>query len=450
MPNHLTRRQFISKSVQSLSVLPLSQRFRNGNNVLWVWSGAMQPTSVRIKAKLLTEGKEIRLLVSTALDLSNPLIFAPESISERLVVDFSAENLTPDTRYYYGIRIDGTIDPEQGRTHTSKDGSYAFTFGFASCARTDSQSGVFNSINAADPLFFMQLGDMHYENIGINDPTLYHNAYDGVLASSRQRALYSQMPIGYMWDDHDYGPNNSDASSPSRPAARATYQEVVPHYPLAFGSGQIPINYAFTVGRVRFIVTDTRSERDEPSYTDPTRSMFDPAQKDWLKQELLKARDSHVATFWAGTSPWIADPPGAQPDNWSGYKFEREELSNFIIKNRINNLFYISGDVHMLAADDGTNNRYSTSGLRGFPVFQAAAMDQSGSSFSNNTYSAGQFPREHQYALVHVHDNGGRTIGIEYVGIHTYHGEQLRLSLASPYQFDWFDHQVSLPIVMNE
>lgn len=38
-----------------------------------------------------------------------------------------------------------------------------------------------------------------------------------------------------------------------------------------------------------------------------------------------------------------------------------------------------SGDAHLLAVDDGSNNDYSTYGGAGFPLFQSAPMDQYGS-----------------------------------------------------------------------
>ncbi len=41
---------------------------------------------------------------------------------------------------------------------------------------------------------------------------------------------------------------------------RQAYREVVPHYPLVH-AGDGPINQAFTIGRVRFVLTDNRSER---------------------------------------------------------------------------------------------------------------------------------------------------------------------------------------------
>lgn len=49
-----------------------------------------------------------------------------------------------------------------------------------------------------------------------------------------------------------------------RTRARLAYQQFFPHYPLAAGSGNVPIQQAFTVGRVRFIITDLRYVSPSP------------------------------------------------------------------------------------------------------------------------------------------------------------------------------------------
>jgi hypothetical protein len=57
-------------------------------------------------------------------------------------------------------------------------------------------------------------------------------------------------------------------NSPSKPAARAAYQRYFPHYPLAASNSNnpdnadLPIYQAFTMGRVRILLTDSRSEAD--------------------------------------------------------------------------------------------------------------------------------------------------------------------------------------------
>src|SRR6185369_569902 len=105
-------------------------------------------------------------------------------------------------------------------------------------------------------------------NIDKNDARLFRAAWQTTLTSPAQAALYRSVPLAYIWDDHDFGPNDGDSTAPGRVASRLTYQEFMPHYPLGAGAGDVPIYQAFTIGRVRFILTDLRSERSPDSVPD--------------------------------------------------------------------------------------------------------------------------------------------------------------------------------------
>jgi alkaline phosphatase D len=259
----------------------------------------------------------------------------------------------------------------------------------------------------------MHMGDFHYENIGVNDPDLFRDAFETVLGSSTQSSLYRNVPIAYVWDDHDYGPNNSDSTAPGRTAARLTYQEYVPHYPLAAGTGDVPIYQTFSVGRVKFIVADSRSARSPASATDnASKTMLGVSQKTWFKQELLNADGVFPLIVWVNSLPWIGV---TGDDGWYRYTIERREIADFIKDNGIAGLCMISGDAHMIAIDDGANSDYATGGGAGFPVMHAAALDRSGS-VKGGPYSEGAFPGGGQFGLMTVTDTGGPMIDVLWSG----------------------------------
>ena len=439
----INRRRFITQGVRGVASMIFGRNLLSPHSnqlVQWMWSGALTTSSIQVKSKLWTNGENVRLVASVQTDLSQPIFsdaVSANSNNERIAA-LHLTNLQPGTQYYYAVEVDGVLDVKRGRFRTPTAGAYSFTVCFASCARTNSTSQVFRRIAEVDPLLFIHLGDMHYENIAVNNPAIFHAAFDTVLASNAQSPLYENVPVAYIWDDHDYGPNNSDSLSPSRTASRMAYQQAVPHHALAAGAGNVPIYRAFTIGRVRFILTDTRSERDANSvhYQDPNKTMLGAAQKAWLKQELLAAQNSHAAIVWACSVPWLADFPNIEDDKWNAFEVERRELANFIQDNQIDKLFYIAGDVHMLAADDGRNNLYADGATSGFPVFQAAALDQSGSTLPSNTYSEGQWPREHQFGQINIMDNGGLGVEIEYIGRNIWFGDRINLKLTSPYNLN--------------
>ncbi len=440
----ISRRTFLAVAWQTSAAwllrrwLKLRPTTASNHFVLTLWSGAITPDSGRVNARIDHDSATVRLIVSQQPDFSQPRYSAYQSANlneNNRMVSLAIDGLQADTRYYYAIEADGLPDTiNTGEFHTPAAGPFSFTVAFSACAITASSHPVFNTIRQYQPLFFLHTGDLHYADIDSNDRHRYRQAFDAVLAAPAQAALYRVVPIAYMWDDHDYGPNDSDATAPGRLAARLTYQEYVPHYPLVAGSGDVPIYQAFTIGRVRFILTDTRSERTPKIAPDnAAKTMMGAAQKTWFKQELLNANGVYPVIIWVSTSPWLADPPGSGDDNWAGYTTERQELADFIANHGIHSLFMLSGDVHMVAIDDGRNNLYGSNGLRGFPIMQAAALDRPNSSWlPDNDYSDGQFPGSGQFGLMTIMDDGGPLVRLTWSGRNHLDHELTHLEMTAP------------------
>jgi phosphodiesterase/alkaline phosphatase D-like protein len=235
----------------------------------------------------------------------------------------------------------------------------------------------------------------------------------------------------YMWDDHDYGDNDSDSTSPSRPAARAVFHSDLPHPPLEAGAGNNPVYFTLDVGRCRFIFTDNRSERTPYTVADsPSKTVLGARQKQWFKEQLLAAsNDPNIkAIFWVNSFPWTGTSQyGANPpvEHWAAYPTERKELADFIKNNNIRKLFILSGDMHACAIDDGRtwdfaqdkdNPVYNGHGL---PVFQAAPLGNNSSS-KGGPYLIGPAVLggfKYQAGVVTVSDSGGDSVLINFTGI---------------------------------
>jgi hypothetical protein len=309
------------------------------------------------------------------------------------ILSISLKNLEPATLYYYGIiRKDSTDDgrenillPGRFKTFGVENEPYNFTVALASCAQTGSKSVVFDEITAENLDLFIHMGDLHYEDIADNNLQKRLDAIATVLASSQQSQLYRSTGLAYMYDDHDFGDNNAGAYfeiEGARDMALQSYQIAIPHYPLAaqqssiFNTSQVLANYqAFTIGTVRFLLSDLRSEAT-------TDSMYSAEQRAWLRTELAQA-SNYDFMIWITTKPWIGEPESGD-DAWLGYAKDRQELSDWIAEvigdanQGPQNLLAVSGDAHMLAFDDGTNTYYGSS---------ADNNNQSTTTTSNATYS---------------------------------------------------------------
>lgn len=274
------------------------------------------------------------------------------------------------------------------------------------------------------------MGDLHYHNIDVNDVSLFRSAYDLMFASAAGRAMLAMdLPFAYMWDDHDYGPDNSDKTAPGRLAALQTYREFVPHYELQAGEDdpQSAIYQAFTIGRVRFILTDLRSQRTPNLAPDvPSKTVLGAKQKKWFKQELVRAtEDPGIALIvWCSTMPWNDDER-----KWGYFRHEQQELINYMKGHNLNKwvpIVIVSGDAHMLAVDDGS---YSPGNLT---TLHAAALGRPGS-IKGGPYSHGLFAGSGQYGLLDITDDGGsRAPCIYYRGMSMTEGQLLEFDTCHP------------------
>jgi phosphodiesterase/alkaline phosphatase D-like protein len=321
------------------------------------------------------------------------------------VAVFGFAGLEPAAAYRYRVRRPGGPTIE-GAFRTFGEGPWSFRLAFSACADTGSASAVFDAIRNTRPDLFIHTGDLHYEDITRNEPARFRRAFDDVMNSPAQSRLYRSVPIAYTWDDHDFGGNGSDATSPAKPAALDVYRQVVPHYPLQ-NEEREGIHQAFTIGRVRVIMTDARSQRTSSRIAPQGRSMLGSAQLEWLKDQLSRAADAPLV-LWVNTVPWIA-PPGSGSDNWGSYAREREEIATKIQQLGLTRrLVMLSGDAHMVAIDDGTHSNYATGSSRsskGFVVMHAAPLDRK-TSVKGGPYSHGVSARRGQFGIVDIIDDG--------------------------------------------
>jgi hypothetical protein len=376
--------------------------------VRWTWSGAVDSDSFTVTAVLRDPAAELTLVVTDAAG-EEVLRSSPLAVDDvDAPVRFTADSLSPGTDYRYVFESEGVADEgHAGVVTTFPDGPASLTLAFGSCARTKSNGAVFDTILGLDPDFYVIAGDLHYRNIAKDDPSLFASAYREVHDSPGQSRLYRNVPIAYVWDDHDFGTNDSDSTSASRPAAWQSYREFVPHYELAEpDSGSI--NQAFSIGRVRVVMLDTRSHRLASDGV-----LLGQEQLEWFLDELLTARDTHALTIVVSPTAWIgAAESGA--DHWGGFAGERDRIGGFLAEHTIDNVVLVGGDAHMVAVDDGSNSGYG--GDDGFPVLQAAALDRRGS-VKGGPHTGGQFPGGGQFGVVEVTDTGGDQIEVELLGL---------------------------------
>lgn len=387
-----------------------------------MWVGAPGHDAMRVRAKV--SGTSPRLVVSTSQLLANPIYVGPVVADAQGVATFDVTGLTPGTRYWCAVETSGTPDTSvmgRFRTLAGAPGTpVSYTMATWTCAglspRFPGHTGyvsthpVLNTITDwIDPDFLMQGGDLHYANIATASLTAYRDAIDAVLHKTGTPNLSRQLrqvPTVYCWDDHDFGANDSDSTSPGRTQAAQVYRERVPHYPLAQPTG--PIYHSFVVGRVLHIVSDVRYDRTPDGAIDnASKTMLGAAQLAWMEQ-LLATSDAEFLV-WTMPSQWM----GTSDDSWAVFSYERNIVTQMLkapggdpSKDWTNRMVQVSGDVHALVVESGEGNRWG-----GFPILVAASVDSSAGGAQSGIYKLdGRYvttsPGRNRYGTVQIVDDG--------------------------------------------
>jgi len=155
--------------------------------------------------------------------------------------------------------------------------------------------------------------------------------------------------------------------------AQRVYRDLVPHPPLERPDD---IGQSFVIGRLRFVLTDTRSHR-RPA-TDGSGTLLGAAQEAWLIDEARAARSAGQLLVWVSPTPWIGTASPSS-DTWAGFAEERRRVADALVVAGLDDVVMLAGDAHMVAIDDGTHSDYTTAGGGGFPVAHGSALDRRGS-----------------------------------------------------------------------
>ncbi len=259
------------------------------------------------------------------------------------------EGLQPDTQYYYLPLLDGEpalLPPYPAFTTAPEKGTERqLRVAFGSCVgnRGYHSAASFGEMAARRNFdLLMMLGDNHYGNT--TDPQLLTDYYfmlrtvDGFARISREKPVYA------IWDDHDYGPNNSDGTLKGKENSLRIFRQwwANPGYGQPDNPG---CYYKFHRNGIDFFMLDCRYYRT-PNKTpdDGTKTMLGPKQLAWLKENLSDSKAKFKIV--ASGSEWQTL---TQPDCWSSFARERQEIFDHITNNNIEGVVFLSGDRHFTA-----------------------------------------------------------------------------------------------------
>lgn len=205
----------------------------------------------------------------------------------------------------------------------------------------ESSDTLFSSMSKLSGDFMLWLGD----NIYLRTPDfdshtgIYHR-YTDFKTQSYIQPFWTQMHHYAIWDDHDFGPNNSDRSYLYKDLTRQAFMDFWANP--TYGREEQGIYTEFRWSDCNFLLLDNRFFRTPNGMPGEDISILGADQKQWLKDRLLSAKGSFV--FVAIGGQFLN--PSTVYENHSNYAKEREEIIQFIHDNDIKNVVFLSGDRH--------------------------------------------------------------------------------------------------------
>jgi alkaline phosphatase D len=379
---------------------------RGGRFAQGVLSGDPAPDAITLLTVVDGVGGAGRVRLEVARDPDVRRVVAQRDILTTGAVGHSVKarvtGLKPHTRYWYRFETrDRHSRAGRFQTALPPDSRAPVRFGFFSCADfTHGYYNAFERLAREDLDFVISLGDYIYaetyrtvaQGTAVRDDTvgkpnphydwILHEA--GTLSEYRAkyalyrsdpalRRMHAAFPVIAVWDDHELQNNyangapaggltlRSDYSRARRDAAYQAFFESMPVFP----RGRSRIYRSQRFGRtVELLMLDERQYRDDQPCGDRIatpcggwnrpRSMLGARQRGFLEGRLSV---SEAAWKVVGSQSLmmpnrVHDGQYTRFDSWQGYPQEREHLLVHILANGIEDVVFLSGDVHTFIAGD--------------------------------------------------------------------------------------------------
>ncbi|MEY2652040.1 MAG: hypothetical protein RLZZ321_1133 [Bacteroidota bacterium] len=283
--------------------------------------------------------------------------------SKAFVAEVVLDNLTPGTAYEYQVFVNGKVVPKVGNQlfYTQTIWAYRtdppnFQFALGSCnyineAPTD-RSGkpyggdyqIFTSIAASQPKFMLWLGDnVYFRESDWSSKSGMQHRYTHSRHIPELKTLLANAPQYAIWDDHDFGPNNSDRSFINKELSKETFDlfwsNPTNEHPDLHG-----ITTQFDWSDCQFFLLDNRYNRAPNERLDGDRTMLGTQQLEWFKEALLNSPATFK--FVALGGQFLNTAPVFENYSANGYDKERQEIIDFIYKHQIKNVIFLTGDRH--------------------------------------------------------------------------------------------------------
>ncbi len=318
-----------------------------------VWVQTDSEAEVALRYWPLSDVRDIRFSAS-----------AKTSVKEAFTATLLADSLQEGTAYEYQVIVNGqairTRDPLRFTTQelwVFRKDPPEFTFALGSCVYINEPAydrpgkgyggdySIFNRIDSMRPSFMLWLGDNNYLRPGDfqSRSGIYHR-YSHSRQVREMQPMLRNMHHYAIWDDHDYGPNDSDRSYVHKNWTREAFGHFWANPPAHHPNLEPGIGTGFRYNDAEFFMLDNRTFRAPANCkTCNPKPLLGDGQIEWLIDALSSSKATYKFILIGGQV--LSSAPV-----WENYVHhhaaERKVLLDRIVAEGIENVIFLSGDRH--------------------------------------------------------------------------------------------------------
>lgn len=229
-----------------------------------------------------------------------------------------------------------------------------FTFALGSCAHINDapydRKGkpygrnyeIFTSIHEARPDFMLWLGDNVYLRPGdIHSLSGIHHRYTHHRSTPELQALLGSTHHYAIWDDHDYGPNDSERSFHNKALSYQAFQDFWAN-PNTNLTGEGGLTSTFVWGDVQFFLLDNRWFRTPQHSLFEEEQIIGEDQLQWLIESLQYSKANFKIIAIGGQ---LINPTPVY-ENHAVFAEERARIIDLLDVAKAEGVLFLSGDRH--------------------------------------------------------------------------------------------------------
>ena len=271
-----------------------------------------------------------------------------------------ADEVTMGKKYEYEVLVNGkkmafeyALEFQTQDLWQYRHDPPAFSFIFGTCNYVNEEGSdrpgrgyggadeVYAAMHTKKPDFMLWGGDnFYYREPDYTRTGMIHR-------NNHARAVKSMQPLlanvhhYAIWDDHDYGPNDSDRSFPLKHLSLEMFKMYWGNTNFVFPNEGITSKFQWA--DVEFFLMDDRWNKAPNELNDPNKDYWGTKQMNWL----LDALSSSKASFKIIVNGGQVISPAKVFENMANYEAERSHLLKELKNRKIPGVLFLSGDRHI-------------------------------------------------------------------------------------------------------